>query len=147
MLSARRDHVRRTIEPALTDGRWVLCDRFHDSTVAYQGYGGGVPLHDIATLYRIAVGDLKPALTIILDLPVEQGLQRARIRQEANPSPFVEDRFERMGTGFHERLRAAFLDIAHNEPERCAVIDARPDETAVHQAIVAAVSQRLGVAL
>lgn len=147
MLSARRDHVRRTIDPALSDGQWVLCDRFHDSTVAYQGYGGGVPLSDLATLYRIAIGSLQPTLTLILDLPVAEGLERARARSDLRPGGRREDRFERMGTKFHEQLRSAFLKIAEAEPARCVIIDASPDADTVHAAIAAVVSERLGVRL
>ncbi len=138
--AARRDHLVTTILPALQRGAWVLSDRFADSTVAYQGYGHGVDRTALAELYRICVGTLKPDLTLILDLPVATGLARAAGRAAG------EDRYERMDKEFHERLRRGFLEIAGNEPERCAVIDATPDEDAVHAAIVAAVGDRLAVA-
>jgi dTMP kinase len=138
--AARRDHLVTTILPALQRGAWVLSDRFADSTIAYQGYGHGVDRTALAELYRICVGTLKPDLTLILDVPVAAGLARAAGRAAG------EDRYERMDKGFHERLRRGFLEIAGNEPERCAVIDATPDEDAVHAAIVAAVGDRLAVA-
>ncbi|MDH3229229.1 MAG: dTMP kinase [Alphaproteobacteria bacterium] len=137
--AARRDHLVATILPALARGAWVLSDRFADSTMAYQGYGHGVDRSVLAELYRICVGALKPDLTLILDLPVEEGLARAVGRAAG------EDRYERMDRDFHERLRQGFLEIARKEPERCAVIDAAPDEDAVHAAIIAAVGERLAI--
>lgn len=145
MLAARHDHWLRTIKPALDQGKWVLSDRFHDSTIAYQGHGRGVPLEALETLRRIALGDRRPDLTLVLDLPVEEGLERAYARMKGFASG--EDRFERMDIGFHQRLRAGFLAIARAEPERCVVIDAKPELGMVHAAIVATVSDRLGVRL
>ncbi|HEX6101742.1 MAG TPA: dTMP kinase [Alphaproteobacteria bacterium] len=141
--AARRDHVERTIRPALDAGSWVLCDRFADSTMAYQGYGLGLSRDRIEALHRIVLGEFKPALTLILDLPVEEGLIRARGRGGAAG----EDRYERMGAGFHERLRAGFLDIAVREPARCVIIDAARPVEAVAAAIRAAVRERLGLGL
>jgi dTMP kinase len=137
--AARRDHLVTTILPALARGAWVLSDRFADSTMAYQGYGHGVDRAALAELYRICVGALKPDLTLILDLPVEQGLTRAAGRAAG------EDRYERMDRAFHERLRQGFLEIARSEPGRCVLIDAAQDEDAVHAEIVAAVGARLVV--
>jgi dTMP kinase len=139
--AARREHVARTIEPALTVGRWVISDRFADSTMAYQGYGRGIDRGTLEALHRLAVGTLVPDLTLILDLPVETGLTRARARAGA------EQRFEAMDTTFHERLRQGFLAIAAAEPQRCAVIDATGSVDAVHAAIVVAVAQRLAVGI
>lgn len=136
--AARRDHVAQTIQPALNAGRWIICDRFTDSTVAYQGYGRGLPLDELATLQRFALGDFAPDLTLILDLPVDEGLARAASRSAA-------DRFERLDRTFHQRLRDGFLAIAKAEPERCAVIDASGDIDTVHRAMVAAVAERLGL--
>lgn len=144
--AARRDHLVRTVWPALADGTWVLCDRFADSTLAYQGYGHGLDRSVIETLYRLAVGDFRPDLTLILDLPVEAGLARAAARHGA-ASGTVEDRYERMDRAFHERLRAGFLEIATQEPERCAVVDAARDADTVAADIRAIVADRLGVAL
>jgi dTMP kinase len=139
--AARREHVVRTIEPALAAGAWVISDRFADSTLAYQGYGRGIDRAALEALRRLAVGALAPDLTLILDLPVEIGLARARARAGQ------EQRFEALDTAFHERLRHGFLAIAAAEPQRCAVIDANQSIDAVHAAIVAAVSGRLGVAV
>lgn len=139
--AARRDHLVRTVWPALAAGRWVLSDRFADSTLAYQGYGHGLDRAFIDTLYRLTVGDFRPDLTLILDLPVETGLARAAGRGGA------EDRYERMDREFHERLRLGFLDIARREPDRCAVVDAARDADAVAADIRAIVAERLGVAL
>jgi dTMP kinase len=139
--AARRDHLTRTIAPALDAGRWVVCDRFTDSTIAYQGYGRGLALEELAALRRVAVGDFAPDLTLVLDLPVTEGLRRAASR------PGAADRFERLDREFHERLRAGFLAIAAAEPERCVVIDATASLEAVHRAIVSAVATRFGAVL
>ena len=139
VFAARADHLERTIRPALKRGQWVICDRFVDSTFAYQGIGQGVNAGTIAELRDLVVGRDMPALTLILDLSVETGLERAGKRDHD------EDRFERMGDDFHQRLRQAFLDIAAAEPERCVVIDASQDEDAVAAAVWQAVSSRLAV--
>jgi dTMP kinase len=138
--AARRAHLLATIWPALAEGKWVLCDHFADSTMAYQGYAGGVPREDLATLYRLVAGAFAPGLTLILDLPVEVGLARAGRR-------CGEDRFERKGRAFHERLRAGFLEIARAQPQRCVVIDASASIEAVHRTIIAAVAARCDIAL
>lgn len=135
--AARRDHLVKTVWPALERGAWVVCDRFADSTLAYQGYGHGLPRDFIVDLTRLTLGDFAADLTLILDLPVEEGLKRAGGRSGA------EDRYERMGTAFHDRLRQGFLEIARHNLDRCAVIDAGQDLDAVHQAILAVVKTRL----
>ena len=135
--AARRDHLRSTVWPALEAGKWVLCDRFADSTLAYQGYGHGLPQEVIRDLYRVAVGEFSPDLTLILDLPVETGLERAAGRGGA------EDRYEKMGVAFHQRLRDGFFAIASQEPRRCAVIPADQAEDQVAAAILAVVAERL----
>lgn len=137
--AARAEHLARTILPALERGEWVISDRFVDSTIAYQGPGVGPEF--INELKEMVVGDAMPALTLILDLPVEQGLARAKSRQGKDNS--AEDRYERMDLEFHEGLRQAFLNITKNEPERCAVIDASGTEEAVAAAIWQTVEQRL----
>ena len=141
MVAARRSHLVATIWPALEAGRIVLCDRFADSTEAYQGWGHGLPRERIVELHRLIAGDFQPTLTLILDLPVADGLARAHARSGD------ETRFERMPRDFHERLRHGFLDIARREPQRCVLIDARPDAAAVHQAVLTAVRERLGLAV
>ena len=140
LVAARYDHVTRVIAPALAEGTWVVSDRFADSTMAYQGYGRGVALADLAALHRFALGDLSPDLTVILDLPVETGLARATTRS-------VADRFERLDRAFHERLRSGFLRIAADNPTRCVLIDASSDAQKVHRAVVAAVGKSLGLAI
>jgi dTMP kinase len=137
--AARADHVRRTIRPALAAGRWVCCDRFADSTMAYQGYGHGIDRDFIARLAVAVLGDLRPDLTLIFDLPVEQGLARAAARSGH------EDRYEKMDRSFHEALRRGFLDIAGQDPQRCVVIDAGGDEAMTWQQVGAALRDRLGV--
>lgn len=138
--AARREHLMRTIWPALERGHWVLSDRFADSTMAYQGYGHGIDRELIAALYRAAVGDFHPDMTIILDLPVTEGLRRANERNGAAGAG--EDRYERMDVAFHERLRSGFLAIAAAEPERCVVIDAGGEPDKVAALIWAAVTAK-----
>lgn len=137
LFAARRDHVNRLILPALEAGTWVVCDRFGDSTMAYQGYAHGLGRAAVESLAGIAISGFSPDMTFILDLPVELGLSRTR-RREANG----EDRFERMDIGFHQRLRAGFLDIAQREPARCRVIDAAAPVEAVHAEIMAQLAAR-----
>ncbi|MBY6243714.1 dTMP kinase [Methylosinus sp. Sm6] len=130
--AARIDHLDRLIKPALARGAWVICDRFADSTRAYQGARGGVDPRLIALLERVALLGAKPDLTIILDIPPEEGLERAKRRRRPDEPP---DRFESEGLAFHEGLRRAYLDIAASEPGRCCVVDARAPEQEVAQAI------------
>lgn len=137
--AARRDHLARTILPALERGDWVISDRFVDSTVAYQGYGHGLDLAVIEDLTRMTVGSAWPDVTLILDLPVAAGLSRAGGRGAG------EDRYERMDAAFHERIRQGFREIARKEPRRCFVIDAARDEDTVFGAVLEAVETRLGV--
>ncbi|HLY79966.1 MAG TPA: dTMP kinase [Caulobacteraceae bacterium] len=137
MYAARRDHIERTIAPALAAGRWVVSDRFADSTRAYQGAGGGAPASLIQTLERHVLGETRPDLTLILDLPADIGLARTMARNHA------ETRFEAKGAGFHERLREGFLAIARVEADRCVLIDAAQALEAVEAAIWAAVDARL----
>lgn len=144
--AARRAHVEKTVRPALARGAWVVSDRFADSTMAYQGYAGSVGRDAVAALHRLVLGEFTPDLTLILDLPVEQGLQRAQARHAAQASAqasgTVEDRYERMGLAFHETLRRAFHDIAAREPQRCRIIDAAGSPDAVADALWQAVAAR-----
>jgi dTMP kinase len=137
--AARDDHVRTVILPALSQGTWVLCDRFADSTRAYQGSLGQVPEGLINAMQRVTIGDLKPDLTIILDLPVEIGLQRAAARRgSATP-----DRFEGEKLGFHQGLREAYRKIAADDPARCVLIDANSDPDTVAGRVWTALRDRL----
>jgi len=142
-MAARQQHVIEKIGPWLRRGAVVISERFADSTLAYQGYAQGVPRERIEELHRVVLGDFGPALTLILDIPVEVGLIRARARLGGAG----EDRYERMGQEFHERLRAGYLDIAVREPDRCVIIEADRSVDAVATAIRSEVRERLGIAL
>jgi dTMP kinase len=138
MYAARRDHIERVIEPALARGAWVVCDRFADSTRAYQGAAGGTDPALIAALEAQVLGEARPDLTLVFDLDPEAGLARAHARGG-------ELRFESKGLEFHSRLRDGFLAIAQAEPQRCALIDAAGSIEAVEQSVWAAVAARLGI--
>lgn len=135
--AVRTEHVERTIRPALTAGMWVVCDRFADSTMVYQGHALGADRARIAALTGM-VG-LRPDLTLVLDVPV--AVTQARLAARGG----VADRYERLGEGFFAAVREGFAAIAAAEPDRCAMIDARPDADTVTDALVAAVQARLGV--
>jgi dTMP kinase len=126
MFAARAQHIDQVIEPALSDGSWVVCDRFTDATYAYQGGGRGVPVNKIADLERWVQGDLRPDFTVLLDAPVELGLRRARQRAEL-------DRFEQETMGFFESVRGAYLSMAKADPERYRLIDASQSLDSVQQ--------------
>jgi len=135
--AARADHTERKIKPALAAGKWVISDRYSDSSYAYQGGGRGLDRETVRRIEAIAIGDFKPELTLILDLPVETGLKRSIARQGN-----TETRFEEMDVAFHERMRKSFLDIARRHPDRCLVIDADRPEEAVAEDVFAAVRKR-----
>jgi dTMP kinase len=137
--AARIDHLDKTILPALARGAWVVCDRFADSTRAYQGIAGNLPPDYVARLEQVVVGANRPDLTLVLDLPAEAGLKRAARRRGKGGA----DRFEAEALAFHQTLRRAFLDIAAAEPQRCAVIDALKSPKDVTAAIWAVVEARL----
>ena len=136
--AARREHLRSTVWPALRRGDWVLSDRFADSTLAYQGYGHGVDRGIFDQLYKVAVGDFRPDLTLVLDLPIETGLLRAAARRG------TETRYESLPLDFHARVRSGFLEIAAQDPKRCMVIDATGSIDSIAAAIAGAASARLG---
>ncbi len=137
--AARADHVVRTIGPALLAETWVICDRFTDSTYAYQGAGRGLARETIRRIDSVVLDDFKPDFTLMLDIDVETGLKRAGARGGA------ESRFENFDRDFHERLRQAFIEIAKRHPDRCALIDAAQGEDDVAAAIWAAVARRFGL--
>ena len=141
--SAREDHVREVIKPALERGDWVLCDRFSDSTAAYQGAAGGVRPSVIRALERVAVGGTMPDLTIILDVPPEAGLRRALERNGEDDGESDGDHFESRALRFHEALRDCFMQIAKEAPDRCIVIDAQLPADAVADDVWEAVVERL----
>ena len=137
--AARRDHLNHKILPAIQAGHIVLCDRFADSTMAYQGYGyGNNPTQQqlIKNLYQQVVGDFKPNLTILLDIPVEIGLKRSRRAEN------TELRFENKELSFHERLRQAYLNMAKDEPERFIIIDATQQISIIHTQILKTIEER-----
>jgi dTMP kinase len=137
--AARDDHVRTVIQPALNQGIWVLCDRFSDSTRAYQGRLGNVSSAVLNAMERVTIGDLRPDLTFILDVPVEIGMQRAAARRGTS----APDRFEAEDVRFHQALREAYRQIAASEPQRCVLIDASADPGTVAANIWTALRARL----
>jgi dTMP kinase len=136
LCAARADHLDALIRPALKRGAFVICDRFADSTRAYQGALGAVDETVLSALERVVVGETRPDLTLILDAPVALSLSRTAARGGAP------DRFEAEAPGFHERLRQAFLDIAAREPGRCVIVDASADPEHVEDVVWAAVAAR-----
>ena len=136
--AARRDHLLHTIEPALERGLWVISDRFVDSMIVYQGYGQGADLGVMERLSALSLGGFAPDLTVVLDIPVAEGLKRAAARAGSN-------RYERMGTDFHEKVRRGFLARAEADEGRYAVVDATADADTVGRAILEIVAARLPV--
>jgi dTMP kinase len=141
LYAARYEHVKKKIQPALDVGKIVLCDRFADSTLVYQGYAGGLSLSLLETLYTLIIGDLKPDLTFVLDLPVALSSERTQSRG------LPQDRFESKEQNFHVSLRQGFLDLAKRYPERMIVIDAFGAVEEVFQRIVIALKERQGIDL
>ena len=147
--AARESHLELAVRPALERGTWVICDRFSNSTRAYQGAAGGLPLYVIETIDRAVVGSTQPDLTIIFDLPPELGLKRAAARKTKSASGEtagnIPDRFETMNLAFHRRLREEFLSIAKAEPKRCVVVDASENERRVEDKLWAIVRERFSL--
>jgi dTMP kinase len=137
--AARREHMARLILPALDAGQWIICDRFIDSTTAYQGYGQGIDLGVIARLRETVLGAFAPDLTLILDVAPETRRARTAAR------PGNEDRYERMNEAFHDRVRAGFHAIAAAEPNRCVVIAADREIGAVSAALKEAIAEKLAI--
>ena len=140
--AARRDHLVRKIVPALDDGLWVLCDRFVDSTYAYQGYGHGISSTLIDNIYRFVADEVFPDLTFVLDLSAEEGIERTKKRSLANKEVLLEDRYEKMDLAFHKRIRNGFKEIALANSERCVLIDASLGEQEIYNNIVSIVGAR-----
>jgi dTMP kinase len=140
--AARQDHVKCAIAPALAAGKWVICDRFADSTRVYQGALGKVDARFIKGLERVSIGDLAPDMTLVLDIPVEEAMKRLASRR-GNAKP---DRFEAESPEFHQKLRSAFLALARQEPERCVVIDANRSIRKIGKEIWAVVESKLNPA-
>lgn len=139
--AARDDHVRQLIQPAIRKGRWVICDRFADSTRIYQGTLGNVDPRLIRSLERISVGDTRPDITFVLDVPAEEGLARSARRRGRK----AVDRFEEESIEFHSKLREAYRELAEREPQRCILIDGTQMSKAISDAIWAIVSKRFAL--
>ena len=137
LYAARAEHWNSVIEPALKRGEWVICDRFADSTLAYQGYGHGVDRVFINKLYASVIGTVQPDWTFVFDLDPEVGVQRALKRHTS------ENRFEHMDMQFHNRVRAGFLKIAQQNTQRCHIIDANQSVYAIHKEIASVVTKDL----
>jgi dTMP kinase len=136
MFAARADHIANRIEPALAAGQWVVCDRFTDATYAYQGGGRGLDVQRIAVLEELVQRGLQPDLTLLFDLPVSSGLERAHSRSQP-------DRFESEAPRFFERVRAAYLSIASRSPQRMRVIDADQEQSVVAAQVRGCVAEAL----
>lgn len=147
LFAARREHIVNKILPALEKGQWVVSDRFADSSRAFQGYGMGLSLDVIEQLYTLVAGEFQPDLTFIFDIDPEAGLKRSmkHLAATSNKTEATEDRYERMGLPFHQRLRRGFLEIAKQNPDRCVIIDATQDIAAIHAQLLKVVEKRFGV--
>jgi len=142
--AARADHLDKTVRPALLSGRWVICDRFSDSTRVYQCDAGGLPLAAFHALEDVVVNPTVPDVTVILDIPVEIGLQRVEARRnEALQTNIPPDAYEKRDPAFHQKLRNSFVAIASVEPQRCMLIDANADQQAVAEAVWSGIADRL----
>ncbi len=142
--AARSDHLDTTIRPALVAGRWVICDRFSDSTRVYQGVAGGLAPAVLDRLESMIVAPTRPDLTLILDLPADAGLSRAADRRRANAVVGAQaDAYEKRDLAFHERLRAGYVAIAKTEPQRCVLVDGAGSPDAIAAEIWAHVERRL----
>lgn len=139
--AARADHINRLIKPAIAEGKTVICDRFFDSTLVYQGIGKGLGTAYIKGLHHLIFGSFMPNLTIMLDIAPEEGLKRAGGRTGN------ENRFEKLNIEFHKKIRNGFLEIARREPQRCVVLDATGEASILHQQIVEIIRLRCGIAL
>ena len=143
--AARAQHADAVIRPALEKGQVILCDRFSDATIAYQAYGRGLPLEAVREICRFASRGLSPRLTLLFDLPVEKGLERAFLRIAGREERSREDRFEREHLDFHRRIREGYLTIAREEPGRVKIVDASRDIESTRLEVRAILSSFLGV--
>lgn len=149
MMSARREHLVNKIWPSMEQGKWVVSDRFVDSTRAFQGYGMGLDQGLIDRIYAMIAGDFQPDLTFVFDIDAEKGLSRSlkQLAITADKNESTEDRYERMGVPFHNRLRQGFIDIAKRFPDRCVIIDAAQDIATIHGQILKTIETRFGISL
>lgn len=144
-IADRAQHVKEVVQPLLAEGRIVICDRYFDATVVYQGFARGIDIKLINELHRSILDNLKPDITILLDLPAETGLSRAWKQIENGTRSGFETRFEQEKIAFHEKVRSGYLRLAHLEPERFNVIDASKNEQQVHKEIVNILSSALSL--
>lgn len=141
--AAREDHLRTKIIPHIKKGNWVICDRFIDSTIAYQGYGHGIDLGQITHLYQLVAGSFYPDLTIILDIPKEISASRLKQRQQIEQKSLLNtDYFESLGSDFHYRVQEGFRKIAQLNPTRCILLDANSSAELVQKKIINVINQR-----
>lgn len=146
MFEDREDHLKNKILPAIEAGKWYITDRFGDSTRAYQGYGLGVDHDCIERLYKKHVGDIIPDLTIVFDIDPKVGLERS-FKENKSAGTVDEEKYEKLGLEFHQRINAGFLDIARRFPDRCIVVDASSTKEEIHEKIVTILEQRFDVDL
>jgi dTMP kinase len=139
-MADRAEHINRVVKPSLSDGKTVLCDRYFDATVAYQGYARGLEIDFLKRLHSLVINDLKPDRTILLDLPPETGLERAWKQIKEGKRAGLETRFEKEELAFHDKVRNGYLELASREPERFTVIDAAGSEEEVRNKIIRALS-------
>ncbi|MBI4208907.1 MAG: dTMP kinase [Deltaproteobacteria bacterium] len=147
-LSDRAQHIAEILQPALQSGKIILCDRFSDATLAYQGYGRGLPIQEIIKANALVTKGIRPSLTFLLDCPIAMGLWRAnqRVLKVLGASPLgVEDRFEKEPTDFHQRVRQGYLELAKGEPQRFCVIDASKSEEEIREEILQEVMRFFGL--
>ena len=141
--ASRVQHIHQVIKPALSEKKIVVCDRFFDATVAYQGYAGGVPLPAIYRCHEIFLDSINPDLTVLLDCPVEVGLGRSRSRNVAEGKQREEGRFEEKALDFHAKVRQGYLDIAGREPDRFRVIDSDQSVENIYAEVLLVVTEKL----
>jgi dTMP kinase len=135
-MADRVEHVNKVIKPSLSSGKTVLCDRYFDATIVYQGYARGLDIDLIKKMHKLILNNLKPDITFLLDLPPTTGLLRAWKQIEAGERMGIETRFEKEAVAFHEKVRKGYLELARQEPRRFVVVDAMKDEDDVRQNII-----------
>ena len=147
LFAARREHLVKRIWPALDKGTWVISDRFADSSRAFQGYGMGLDLNIIEGLYYMVAEDFEPDLTFIFDIDPEVGLARSsrQLNITLDEAESTEDRYERMGLSFHQKLREGFLKIAENEPTRCVIMDAEQSIEDIHAQMIEIITHKFSL--
>lgn len=147
-LAARNDHVNKFVKPMLAAGKFVICDRFADSTIAYQAYAHGLGEAFVNQMCNLVLGNFQPQLTLILDLKIEDSINRTMQREKGlAPGIARENRYEKMGVDFHQKVRHGFLEIAKLNPQRCVVINANSAIASLHAQIIATINNKLGLSL